>query len=265
MLRATAVAGLVVLVLSGCATRSSVRQVAADVTALRSELALLRQTQDALAVQVGDLAASMKTSRASVDGLQRALTTAAADVARVTARLDAAEHAIKEVRESMAAQAAAAAAPPVPTPAAPPAAVAAAVPGPPRESHGASAESSYAAALASFRAREYGQAILDFLDVALKYPRHPLAPSAQFWIGEAYYRQHDYRQALTEFQKVVEWEAPNPKVADAWLKVGLCYGNLREQSRALEAWRRVVRDFPDSPAATEARRLLASAWPSTRR
>ncbi len=262
MLRATAAAGLVVLVLSGCATRSSVRQVAADVTALRSELALLRQTQDALAVQVGDLAATMKTSRATVDGLQRALTTTAADVARVTTRLDAAEHAIKEVRESMAAQAAAA--PPAPAPS-PPAAVAAAVPEPPRESRGVSPESSYASALASFRAHEYGQAILDFLDVALKHPRHPLAPSAQFWIAEAYYRQHDYRQALTEFQKVVEWEAPNPKVADAWLKVGLCYGNLREQSRALEAWRRVVREFPDSPAATEARRLLASARPSTRR
>jgi tol-pal system protein YbgF len=128
-----------------------------------------------------------------------------------------------------------------------------------------SAENTYAAALANFRAREYGQAILDFVDVITKHPKHPLAPSAQFWIGEAYYRQHDYRQALSEFQKVIDWESPNPKLPDALVQAGLCYGNLREESRAQDAWQRVVREFPGSPAATEARRLLVSSRASTRR
>ena len=235
------------------------REVAADVNVLRSELARLRQAQDALAAQLGDLSSSTKTSGASVDQAQRAVTTVAADMTRVTARLDAAEDAIKQVKESMAAATVAPSAPPLPVPAA------VAIPDPSRDNRPGSPESSYAAALASFRAREYGQAILDFIDVVRKHPRHPLAPSAQFWIGEAYYRQHDYRQALTEFQKLLEWDAPNPKVPDALLKAGLCYGNMRDESRALEAWRRVVREFPDSPAAGEARRLLASARLSTRR
>ena len=65
-------------------------------------------------------------------------------------------------------------------------------------------EQAYSAALATFRAREHGQAVLDFLDFIAKYPRHPLVANAQYWIGEAYYVQHDYRQAQAEFQKVLE-------------------------------------------------------------
>src|SRR2546422_7060560 len=37
-----------------------------------------------------------------------------------------------------------------------------------------------------------------------RYPKHPLAGNAQYWIGEAYYVQHDYPQALVEFQKVLD-------------------------------------------------------------
>jgi len=257
MIRVTAVACLLLGILSsGCATRGSVRQVAADVKAVRAELALLRQTQEALSAQLGDLSAAAKTARATADGLQRALTTTAADVARVSARMDAAEEAIKQVRESLVSYAAAAAPPPAPP-----------TPSPPQsssENRVDSAENTYATALANFRAQEYGQAILDFLDVITRHPRHPLAPSAQFWIGEAYYRQHDYRQALSEFQKVIDWESPNPKLPDALVKAGLCYGSLREESRAQDTWRRVLREFPGSPAATEARRLLVSSRPSTR-
>jgi tol-pal system protein YbgF len=257
MIRATAVACLLLGILSsGCATRGSVRQVAADVKAVRAELALLRQAQEGLSARLGDLGAAAKTSRETTDGLQRALTTTAADLARVSARMDAAEEAIKQVQESVASYVAAVAPPPVPAPS---------PPEPPSDNRVGSAENTYAAALANFRAREYGQAILDFVDVITKHPKHPLAPSAQFWIGEAYYRQHDYRQALSEFQKVIDWESPNPKLPDALVQAGLCYGNLREESRARDAWQRVVREFPGSPAAVEARRLLVSSRPSTRR
>jgi tol-pal system protein YbgF len=248
MIRATAVACLLVILSSGCATRGSVRQVAADVRATRAELAALRQAQEGVAVQLGELSAAVRTSRATTEGLQKALTTTAADVAHVTTRVEATEEAVKQVRELVASRAAAA--PPPPPPASPPE--------PPQDRRVGSAENTYAAGLANFRAREYGQAVLDFVELVTRHPKHPLAPSAQFWIGEAYFRQHDYRQALSEFQKVIDWESPNPKAADALVKIGLCYGHLREESRARDAWQRVLREFPGSPAAMEARQLLAS-------
>src|SRR5438105_9518518 len=90
MTRATVGACLLLGILaSGCATRGSVRHVAADVKAVRAELALLRQAQEGLSAQLRDLEAAARTSRATTDGLQGALTRTAADVARVSARLDA--------------------------------------------------------------------------------------------------------------------------------------------------------------------------------
>jgi TolA-binding protein len=82
----------------------------------------------------------------------------------------------------------------------------------PRESRSEPPEQAYGAALTTFRAREHGQAVLDFLDFIATYPRHPLVANAQYWIGEAYYAQRDYRQALAEFQKVAPLVPGSPKV-----------------------------------------------------
>jgi len=100
------------------------------------------------------------------------------------------------------------------------------------------------------------QAVLDLLDFIAKNPKHPLAPNAQYWIGEAYYVQRDYRQALVEFQRVIEMAPGSPKAADALLKMGLAHTHLRENSRAQQAWQRVVRDYPASESAGKARALL---------
>ncbi len=100
--------------------------------------------------------------------------------------------------------------------------------------------------------------MLEFLDFIGKYPKHPLAANAQYWIGEAYYSQRDYRQALVEFQKVLEYPSANGKVPDALLKMGLCYTSLREPGRASEVWTRIVGEYPSSEAAGQARSYLRS-------
>jgi len=128
---------------------------------------------------------------------------------------------------------------------------------PPREPQAAQApgaEKVYAAAMETFRAREHGQAVLDLLDFLSRYPKHPLAGAAQYWIGEAYYVQHDYRQALVEFQKVLEFGYG--KLPEALVKIGLCHLNLRDPNRARQTWQRVVRDYPQSESAATARALL---------
>src|SRR5206468_6868813 len=121
-------------------------------------------------------------------------------------------------------QAPPAAAAPIPPPAAAPA------PMPAQARRSIAPEQVYNAALQTFRAREHGQAVLDFLDFIAKYPRHPLAANAQYWIGEAYYAQRDYRQALVEFQKVFEYGPA--KAPDALVKMGLCWVKLRDVRRA---------------------------------
>ena len=117
----------------------------------------------------------------------------------------------------------------------------------------------YGAALATFRAREHGQAVLDFLDFIAKYPAHPLVANAQYWIGEAYYVQRDFRQAMSEFQKVLKTAPGSLKAGDALLKIGLCQRQLRDEARARLTWQRLIREFPRSESAAKARAYLEPA------
>jgi tol-pal system protein YbgF len=130
------------------------------------------------------------------------------------------------------------------------------VPAKPAQKAAGNPEQEYAAALATYRAREHGQAVIDFMDFIAKYPKHPLAGNAQYWIGEAYWAQRDYRQALIEFEKVFE-HGP-AKAPDALLKIGLCHLRLNDVARAQLAWQRVVNEYPKSESATMARSLIAT-------
>ena len=111
-------------------------------------------------------------------------------------------------------------------------------------------------AMESFRGGELGQAILDFEEFVGKNPRHPLVPSAQFWIAEAYFRARDFENAVSGYQKTVTLAPKGDKAADALLRLGLALRALKREDRAREAWGRLVRDFPDSEAAKRGRVLL---------
>ena len=259
MIRVAVVACVSAVLVAGCATRGMIRQLAGEVHGVQGEVGALRQSQEDLSRRLTEMASANRTASARTAELQASVASVKIDVERLTARLQATDGALKTVNETGARSSAVAVAPP-PAPAAPPA------PDPPRARRAGSAESAFAAGLSNFRKREYGQAVLDFLDVVTTHPRHELASTSQYWIGEAYYLQRDYRQALIEFERAAEWAAPHAKVPDALLKAGLCHSQLRESTQAQQAWRRVVREFPESPAADEARILLdGKKSPSARR
>jgi tol-pal system protein YbgF len=242
---------------SGCATRSSVRQFRAELTALRAEVAALRQAHDEQARESARALQELRALEARVRDVGGAVTAPSEAVGRLGSRVTAVEEGIKDVRADLAARPAPAA-PPLPPPPAP---ERPARDGAPRAG---AAEAAYNIAVATFRAREHGQAVLEFTDFLAKYSRHPLAPSAQYWIGEAYYIQRDYRQAIVEFEKVPEQDSVNGKAADALLRIGLCYANLREPARAHQVWQRLVQEHPDSEAAGRARGLLRARRSSSR-
>lgn len=248
MTRATLVACVAAALLPACATQSAVREVADGVQAVNVEVGLLRRAQDDLRRQLGESQAGTQASQTRIEVLQAVMAATVSDLERLVTQLDEVYEAIGSLREEP--EETVAAAPPP------------AAPEPPKDARVGSAETAYASAQANFRGREYGQAVLDFLEVVTKHPSHELAPSAQYWIGEAYYLQRDYRQALIEFQKVLDWGPASAKAAEALVKVGFCYDHLREGARAQEVWRRVLREFPDSPSANQARTLLGRRGPA---
>jgi len=274
--RPGALLSAVVVLVTGCATPSTVGRLGTDLTATRTELGTTRTELGTTRAELSATRGELSATRAELDELRRAQDVAGRELARVEresaalrAKLADVSGALAESRAEVSrlhARLAAVEAPAARNLAAPVPAVkppdAPAVPGPrvpAPDPPGQTAERAYESALAGFRAQEHGQAVLGFLDFIARFPGHPLVPNAHYWIGEAYYAQHDYRQALAEFQQSERLAPKSPKAADALLKIGLCQRHLRDDGRARQTWRRLVQDFPRSEAAVRARALLQPA------
>ena len=246
--------GLVLLTAAaaGCGTGEKARR-EAEMAALVKQVEELKKGQDQIAKDVGKLAGEMKALDAQAAFLVGETKTAATEREQLKAAIQQQDGAVRGLRTALDETNQKVVTLGVPPPAPPAPKPVAAPPG--REVTG---EKLYATAMASFRADEHGQAVLEFTELIDKFPKHTLAASAQYWIAEAYYRQRDFNQAVTEFQKVPDLYPQSPPVAEALLKLGMCYRALHDLPRARETWEQVVKSHPRTEAATQARTLLAS-------
>lgn len=90
-----------------------------------------------------------------------------------------------------------------------------------------------------------------------KYPKHPLAVNAKYWIGEAWYGEKKYENAILQFQDVIQEFGDHPKVAAALLKQALSFQALGNQENTRVILQKVVERFPLSEEAQKAKKLLA--------
>lgn len=242
------VMGVAILgLLAGCASRGSVRRLESELATVSNKIEELRKLHEATAHDLARTVTALKELQSSATGRLQEEQTTTQQLSRMEASLDVAAATIRSLRASFAelsGEVARLTASPR----------ARELPREPNPRPGS--EQLYEAALAGMRAGEHGQAVLDFLDFIAKFPTHPLAGHAQYWIGEAYYLQRDFRQALIEFQKVIDQPEMGAKTTDALLKIGLCYKALNDPLRAREAWNALIAEFPGSEAARKARALI---------
>jgi tol-pal system protein YbgF len=249
---------ILAVTVGGCGTGEKTRR-DAEMAALVKQVDELKKGQAQMAQDVGRLSGELKALDAQAAFLVGETKAQAQERDQLKGALQQQDGALKALRsaldETNQRVATLGVPPPAPVPARPAA---------PSASKESTPEKLYATAMTSFRAEEHGQAVLEFTELIDKFPRHPLASSAQYWIGEAYYRQRDFNQALAEFQKVPDLYPQSQSVPEALLKVGMCYRALHDVPHAREAWEQVVRAHPKSDAATQARALLASLGPAGR-
>ncbi len=115
----------------------------------------------------------------------------------------------------------------------------------------------YEAALNQFKLGNYPLAISAFQGFMVTYPASKLAPSAQYWIGNAHYAQRDFKQAIAAQQRVIAQWPDDPKAPDALLNIASSQeaaGDRRGAQKSLEA---LVSKYPSSPAAASAKQRLA--------
>ena len=117
----------------------------------------------------------------------------------------------------------------------------------------------YEAALNQFKLGNYPLAISAFQGFMVTYPASKLAPSAQYWVGNAHYAQRDFKQAIAAQQRVIVQWPDDPKAPDALLNIASSQeagGDRRAAQKTLEA---LVSKYPASPAAASARQRLSQS------
>ena len=119
-------------------------------------------------------------------------------------------------------------------------------------------EAEYQAAydLLSPQNRRYDDAAKAFAKFVKKYPQDPLAPNAQYWLGEANYVSQKNAEALKAFELVVSRYPDSTKAPGALFKIGRLQQAAGKKSAARASFERVLKDYPDSPAAGLARQRL---------
>jgi len=121
----------------------------------------------------------------------------------------------------------------------------------------AAEQRAYDAALDLFKRGDFGGAIGAFTNYVRAYPRSPLSPSAQYWIGNAHFARRDYRAALTAQRTLIANYPDSAKVPDALLNIASAQGELGDAAGARRTLEEIVAKHPQSEAAPKARQRLA--------
>jgi tol-pal system protein YbgF len=112
-------------------------------------------------------------------------------------------------------------------------------------------------------------ALQEYQEYVKLYGDGPLAPAAEYWVGDLYFAQGDYDNALRAFDQVLERYPANNKTPDALLMKGKTLVKLDKRNAGASDFRELIKRYPGSDAAVKARAQLKqmglSASPSPAR
>jgi tol-pal system protein YbgF len=121
----------------------------------------------------------------------------------------------------------------------------------------ANEQRAYDAALDQFKGGSYGAAVASFTAFVKTYPKSPLAPSAQYWIGNAQFALKDYRAAVASQRQLIAAFPDSQKVPDALLNIATSQFELGDGAAARRTLEELIAKHPQSEAAAKARQRLA--------
>lgn len=119
-------------------------------------------------------------------------------------------------------------------------------------------QQAYDNALTLFKSGDYKKSGAAFADFVKTYPGSAYAPSAQYWVGNAYYSQSDYRSSIAAQKTLISKYPDNPKVPDAMLNIASSEIALKDKSAAKKMLQALIEKYPDSPAAQTAKERLSN-------
>ncbi|MFM2151907.1 MAG: hypothetical protein RL199_342 [Pseudomonadota bacterium] len=121
-----------------------------------------------------------------------------------------------------------------------------------------SKDEAYKAAKAKLDAGETEAARGLFLDFLKRWKTDPLAPSAQYGVGESYFLEKRWRECIFEYRKVSDNAPRSDKAPDALVRIGSAFIELSLVKEARLFFEEVLKTYPKAPAARTAKAKLAA-------
>jgi TolA-binding protein len=103
----------------------------------------------------------------------------------------------------------------------------------------------------------FGTARASFKALIRQYHDDPLAPDAQYQIGESYAMENSYDEAYAAFAAVAsEWPAATTRASEALYRAGKVAEDHRDYTNAKLYYNKVVSLYKNTDAATQAKAAL---------
>lgn len=236
---------VVLLFVSGCATRRQVQELKIDVQAIRSDLYSIRAENARLD----------SLFRSNIDQSRKLNANFAAYVSRLDERMQMVEarleDAITLINRASGAIESRLGVPPSPPPGSDTAAADTT-----RPSGRMDCQKIYNSAYFDVVKQNYDLSISGFGSYIENCPNTALSDNAQYWISECYYLQKKYEPAEKAFRKMIEEYPKSERLASAKLKLGKSLYNQRFKTKAKSVFEDVIKNYPGTQEAGEAAQML---------
>ena len=114
----------------------------------------------------------------------------------------------------------------------------------------------YNNALASYRAGNFDESILQFQSFSLASPPERLKDNIEFWIGSNYVKLEMYDDAITQFEKVINSYPYGNKVHDSRFMLGHVYSLKGETSKAVDILQSALTNSPPAEVRSKISKQL---------
>jgi tol-pal system protein YbgF len=102
----------------------------------------------------------------------------------------------------------------------------------------------YNMAYSDYRKGNFELAIDGFKMYREQFPESPLADNSLYWIGECYFSQKKYAEAIEQFNELLLYYPRGDKIPAAYLKKGISLMELRKKEESLIVFKLLISKYP---------------------
>jgi tol-pal system protein YbgF len=114
----------------------------------------------------------------------------------------------------------------------------------------------YSEGMRFYQAKRYQAARDKFAQYLKSQPHGAKGAEARYYLGECFYQEKKYTEAKEEFNKVAVQYPGSILAPTALLRQAYSYQQLNQKANFTESLKRLIRQYPHSPEAQEARKML---------